>query len=279
MEHNRASTGTFYLTMAGVIVAVAMLALMVWSRLYPDPAKAPTVERGALMSGYGWGPPIVLGIILVITTILNLVGGRRSGRKLKTQLKELTQENKTLCGDLAAMNSARGKAEQEGERIKIEMAQSKSDAAEARREASHAKAQQDITAAEWHKCEDQLSRQAWLVKLAITQAENIQNHVVVKRILPGTLKLADDRFVMMCLEIRNESLLNITIGKAEVMGPLSFRGKAMTESVKVTTGDLDYFPPVENLGHKQIGWLVLEQPLTRAEAGSSKHYERTKGKN
>ena len=77
MDSNRANTGTFYLTIFIAVLTAAMLFFMLWARKYPDPAQAPSVNGGTLMSGYGWGPPIFLGSCLLLTVTLQFVSRRK----------------------------------------------------------------------------------------------------------------------------------------------------------------------------------------------------------
>jgi hypothetical protein len=68
---NISNVGMFILTIILVVLAVGTLVLMVWVRIYPDPSQAPSVLGGLPMSGYGWGPPIFLGVVLLLTVLLH----------------------------------------------------------------------------------------------------------------------------------------------------------------------------------------------------------------
>lgn len=70
---NLANIGTFILTLVIAVLTVALLVFAVWVRWYPDPAKAPTPQVEALMSGYGWGPPIFLGVCLLFLGVCLLL--------------------------------------------------------------------------------------------------------------------------------------------------------------------------------------------------------------
>src|SRR6266404_6643750 len=81
MDSNKANTGIFALTIVLVVLAAATLGFMVWVRLYPDPAHAPTIQGGSLVSGYGWGPPILLGSCLLVAVIVQVVTSFSKSKK------------------------------------------------------------------------------------------------------------------------------------------------------------------------------------------------------
>lgn len=275
-----------------------MLALLVWFRLYPDPKQAPTFDGTSLVSGYGWGPPIFLSILLVVTTILNLVVARRGGRKLKGQIEELTKTNKTLLSDKTMLagnlmeanrtsqewktkyhesnnggieirnerdNYARQltKANEQIENLTAELAQSKRDAENANKIANQETNQKNEFYRLYNESERKLGDLAWLQRIAEEQAKNISEHIKVTAVKASNLRLDSSRHVRVALRILNESVFDITIRAENVRGSLFFNTKPSREPARILDTDR---PPIENLKPKQEETLVIEQPLLQSEA-------------
>ena len=102
---NLANIGTFILTLVIAVLTVALLVFAVWVRWYPDPAKAPTPQVEALMSGYGWGPPIFLGGCLLLTVILQMALRRKKGKPTPTSVTAQTEVEQALIKSNAKLAS------------------------------------------------------------------------------------------------------------------------------------------------------------------------------
>lgn len=116
--------------------------------------------------------------------------------------------------------------------------------------------------------ERKLAELTWLASLAAEQAKNIANYVVVTiATYPSAGELVlegSDLCIILGLNIRNESIFDISILPKDVSGSMAINGKFLKEPASILIND--FRGPIENLQPRKTQMLVLEQPLRQSEA-------------
>jgi hypothetical protein len=116
--------------------------------------------------------------------------------------------------------------------------------------------------------ERKLAELTWLASLAAEQAKNIENYVVATIATyphAGELVLEGKELcITLGLNIRNESVFDISILPKDVSGSMVVDGKSLKEPTSILIGDVR--TPIENLQPRKTEMLVLEQPLRQSEA-------------
>lgn len=113
-----------------------------------------------------------------------------------------------------------------------------------------------------------MSELTWLASLAAEQAKDIGEYVVATIATyphAGELVLEGKELcITLGLNIRNESVFDISILPKDVSGSMAVDGKFLKEPASILIGEL--CGPIENLKPRKTEMLVLEQPLRQSEA-------------
>jgi len=115
----------------------------------------------------------------------------------------------------------------------------------------------------------------WVLDIVWKQAQHLNRYVVIELLSTVRVYLDDSTSggprIRCSFKIRNKSIFpEITVHRDEVKGCFSFRGKALTERVRLDRL-VPTWPNIDKLAYEQEGWIHLEQDLTSAETDRLKN--------
>jgi outer membrane murein-binding lipoprotein Lpp len=240
-----------------------MLALMVWFRVYPGSSSETDMLRqsGPLMTG--WLPVAVVSATSALSAVMLLVVAFRrwKNKKLRAEVKEL---------ETAVINLKKERQEAWDQRQEANKA-----ALEANKRANEQKGQKEINEQLYRDEKAKYEKILWVTDIIDKHAEHLNRYVVIDMRSEVRVYLEDSPQggprIRCSFKIRNNSIFSeITVHRDKVKGCFSFRGKDLTEKVKLDWHNIGS-PMVDKLIHEQDGWIHLEQDLTSAETDRLKN--------
>lgn len=194
--------------------------------------------------------------------------------------REVTKLERSLETSQRELSEARANTEVQHDNYKLEregllnerkllnetLLQTQRDLKQANLRANQEENQRDIWMKNANEAESKLGDLKWVQKILKDQEEALQDHVVINLLSQVRVDVLDTPYgpprVRFGFRIRNESLFDITIHPKNVGGHVSFRERLLRETVGL---DPNMESSVENVGHKEEGWIFLDQEFTASE--------------
>ena len=227
MDSNKATVGTFYLTLFLAFLTVILVALGVltigsvyWFWRYPNAAQAPAFGGGVLVSY--WGPTIILASCLLLVVALQIVVAR------------------LIRGKRNQVAASSGQSESEEASIK---AQAK--VGELDRKLSNLQEKFDDT--------------EWLRNIATEQARALQDCVEVDCQIASHKLTGDNPYLDFLISVRNHCVYAVSLSD-QMNGSISFGNTRLTHAPVLASNR------VKDLAINQLGYFELHQQLTSNEA-------------